>query len=321
MIVTGGAGFIGSHLCDHLLASEPGIQLLCVDNFGTGSRQNIAHLIADPRFVLIEQSVLEPLALPDTTTLSEVYHLASRASPLDYQEYPVETALSNSVGTYHLLELARAHDATLLFASTSEAYGEPLVHPQTEEYRGNVSPTGERSCYNESKRFGEALLMAYHREFDADIKIVRIFNTYGPRMRRHDGRVIPNFVTQALSGRPMTIYGDGSQTRSFCYVTDTVRGLYKMMKSPYTGPQNIGNPREISVLELAKLIRRMCASDSDLVFRPLPIDDPTRRQPDISRARRKLDWHPLIPFEEGLQRSIAYFGGIASSDDSGGADD
>ena len=308
VIVTGGAGFIGSHLCDYLI--DHGKYVICVDNFGTGSIDNIAHLESHPNFKCIEHNVIAPLELPKGVEIEGIYHLASRASPVDYQEFPVETALSNSVGTYNLLELARAHSATLLYASTSEAYGEPLVHPQTEEYWGNVSPTGVRSCYDESKRFGEALLMAYHREFKADVKIIRIFNTYGPRMRKHDGRVIPNFINQALMNEPLTIYGDGSQTRSFCYVTDLVRGIYKMMNSPYIGPQNLGNPAEMTILELAKIVKQMCHSTSEIVYKPLPMDDPTRRQPDISKARRKLDWHPTVPFEEGLKKTIEHLKAI-----------
>ncbi len=304
ILITGAAGFIGSHMCDFLLSQ--GHHVVCVDNLGSGKIDNIKHNLNNPRFTFIRHNVIEPLRLIEGR-IHQIFHLASRASPLDYQEYPVETALANSVGTDRMLKLALAKNARILFSSTSEAYGEPKVHPQNENYWGNVNPVGIRSCYDESKRFGEALMMAYHREYDVDIKIVRIFNTYGPRMRKDDGRVVPNFICQALDNKPITLYGDGSQTRSFCYVSDLIDGLVKMMNSKEIGPKNLGNPNEITILELAKLIKKMTRSKSRFVYRPLPRDDPTKRRPDISRARNLLEWSPDIKLEEGLKRTIAWF--------------
>jgi len=257
-------------------------------------------------FKFIKHNVIEPLQLIEGR-IDQIYHLASRASPIDYQEYPVETALANSVGTDRMAKLALDKNARILFTSTSEAYGEPREHPQKESYWGNVNPVGIRSCYDESKRFGEALLMAYYREYGVDIKIVRIFNTYGPRMRLDDGRVIPNFITQCLKNKPITIYGDGSQTRSFCYVDDMVDGIVKMMNSKETGPKNLGNPKEFTMLETAILIKKLTNSKSKSVFMPLPKDDPTKRQPDISKARELLGWEPRVRFEEGLKRTIEWF--------------
>lgn len=304
ILVTGGAGFIGSHLCERLL--KEGNNVTCVDNLGSGKLENISFMMKSRRFRFIKHNIIEPLQLIEGK-LDQIYHLASRASPIDYQEYPVETALSNSVGTDQMIKLALAKNARMLFTSTSEAYGEPKEHPQKESYWGNVNPVGIRSCYDESKRFGEALLMAYHREYNANIKIVRIFNTYGPRMRLDDGRVIPNFITQALQNKPITIYGDGSQTRSFCYVDDMVDGLIRMMNSKEIGPKNLGNPIERTVLDTAKLIIRQTRSKSKIVFMPLPKDDPTKRRPDISKAREFLNWEPKVKFEDGLKKTIAYF--------------
>ncbi len=304
IIVTGGAGFIGSHLCGRLL--NEGNDVLCVDNLGSGSIDNIRHLIKNKRFRFIKHNVIEPLERIEGK-IDQIYHLASRASPIDYQEYPVETALANSVGTDRMVNLALDKNAKILFTSTSEAYGEPREHPQREDYWGNVNPVGIRSCYDESKRFGEALLMAYHREYNVDVKIVRIFNTYGPGMRLDDGRVIPNFITQALKNKPITLYGNGSQTRSFCYVDDMVDGIMKMMASKETGPKNLGNPREYTVVETANIIKKLTNSKSKLVFLPLPADDPTKRQPDISKAREFLAWEPGVGFEEGLKRTIEWF--------------
>lgn len=304
ILVTGGAGFIGSHLCDELISK--GHNVICVDNLGSGKMENVRHLMKNRKFKFIKHNVIEPLQLIEGR-IDQVYHLASRASPIDYQEYPVETALANSVGTDRMIKLALAKNATLLFTSTSEAYGQPREHPQKESYWGNVNPVGVRSCYDESKRFGEALLMAYHREYNVDIKIVRIFNTYGPRMRKDDGRVIPNFITQALNNEPMTIYGKGNQTRSFCYVSDLVDGLVKMMNSKEVGPKNLGNPNETTVLELAEIIKGLTGSQSKLVFKVLPLDDPTRRQPDISKARELLGWEPGVSLKEGLKKTIEWF--------------
>ncbi len=303
-IVTGGAGFIGSHLCERLL--KEGHDVICVDNLGSGNIENITHLMNNRKFKFVKHNIIEPLQLIEGK-IDWIFHLASRASPKDYQEYPVETALANSVGTNRMIQLALDKNAKLLFTSTSEAYGEPKEHPQKESYWGNVNPVGIRSCYDESKRFGEALLMAYHREYNVDIKIVRIFNTYGPRMRIDDGRVIPNFITQALKNEPITIYGDGKQTRSFCYVDDLIEGLIKMMNSKEIGPKNIGNPKEYSVLDAAELIKKLTKSKSEIRFMALPEDDPTKRQPDISKARMLLGWEPKIGFEEGLKKTIDYF--------------
>jgi dTDP-glucose 4,6-dehydratase len=303
-LVTGGAGFIGSHLCEKLLSI--GHKVICVDNLGSGSLENIQHLMANPDFKFINHNVIEPLQMIEGN-IDFIFHLASRASPEDYQKYPVETALANSIGTDRMVRLAMAKNATLLFTSTSEAYGEPKEHPQKESYWGNVNPVGIRSCYDESKRFGEALLMAYYREYGAKIKIVRIFNTYGPKMRVEDGRVIPNLISQCLQDKPLTIYGDGSQTRSFCYVDDMVEGIVKMMLSKEIGPKNLGNPREFTILETANLIKKITGAKSEIIFKPLPADDPTKRQPDISKARALLGWEPKIEFEEGLEMTIAWF--------------
>ena len=267
VIVAGGAGFIGSHLVDSLV--DEGHDIIVIDNLGTGRLNNINKHIESGRLEFIEHDVTKPIGYKKE--IDEIYHLASRASPKDFIKYPVETALANSVGTRSLLELARRKDAKILFTSTSEAYGEPLEHPQREEYRGNVSPTGIRSCYDESKRFGEALMMAYHREFGMDTKIVRIFNTYGPRMRVNDGRVIPTFISQALRNQDITVFGNGTQTRSFCFVTDTVAGFKMMMASDYNEPKNIGNPREITIMELAQLIIKRTGSKSNIIHHPMPL--------------------------------------------------
>jgi nucleoside-diphosphate-sugar epimerase len=304
IIVTGGAGFIGSHLCERLL--KEGNNVICVDNLGSGNIENIQHLLPNKNFRFIKHNVIEPLQRIEGK-IDQIYHLASRASPIDYQEYPVETALANSVGTDRMVNLALDKNARILFTSTSEAYGEPREHPQKESYWGNVNPVGVRSCYDESKRFGEALMMAYHREYGVDIKIVRIFNTYGPRMRVDDGRVIPNFITQALKNKSITIYGDGKQTRSFCYVEDMVDGIIKMMNSKEIGPKNLGNPKEFTMLDTAKLIIKFTGSKSKLVYMPLPEDDPTKRQPDISKAREFLGWEPKVDFEMGLKKTIDWF--------------
>ncbi len=303
ILVTGGAGFIGSHLCDALIAQSH--KVICMDNFSTGHISHVRHLLNDKNFRLIRHDVIVPFGIK--SSLDEIYHLASRASPVDYQKFPVQTALSNSVGTHNLLKLARKKDATILFSSTSEAYGEPKEHPQKESYWGNVNPTGIRSCYDESKRFGEALMMAYKRQFDTNVKIVRIFNTYGPRLRPGDGRVVSNFIRQAILNEPITIYGNGKQTRSFCFVDDLVRGLIMMMGSNETGPKNLGNPKEFTILQLAEKIKSLTNSSSEIVFEPLPQDDPTKRRPDISQAMELLGWAPNVSLETGLKKTIDWF--------------
>ncbi|HLI27532.1 MAG TPA: UDP-glucuronic acid decarboxylase family protein [Chloroflexota bacterium] len=303
VLVTGGAGFVGSHLCERLLAR--GDHVVCVDNFSTGTRRNIAGVLGHPRFELLEHDVTEPLAV----VVDAVFHLASPASPVAYQQAPEATALANSLGSLHLLRLARRCGARYLFASTSEVYGDPTEHPQRESYWGHVNPIGPRACYDESKRFGEALTMVYLREYGLDARIVRIFNTYGPRSDPRDGRLVPNFVTQALRGEPLTVYGDGSQTRSLCYVDDLVRGLELAMFAEGTRGEvfNLGNPDEHTVLEYAELVRALVNPHVPIVFRPLPADDPTRRRPDITRARERLGWQPEVPLREGLLRTVEWF--------------
>lgn len=303
IVVTGGAGFIGSHLCARLI--EQGHQVVAVDNLITGSKRNVAQLLNHPAFSFLEHDVVQPLDLP----ADALFHLASPASPKGYMEHPVETALVNSQGTYRLLEMAKRHRAHFLLASTSEAYGDPLEHPQEESYWGHVNPVGPRACYDESKRFAEALTMTYVRSFDLDARIVRIFNTYGPHSDPEDGRIVPNFITQALLGQPLTVYGDGSQTRSLCYVDDLVEGILAMMFADGMQGEvvNLGNPEEHTVLEYARLIRKLCNSDSEIEFRPLPQDDPTRRCPDIAKARARLGWEPRVGLEEGLRRTIEWF--------------
>ncbi len=303
ILVAGGAGFIGSHLCDSLL--ERGNQVICVDNLVTGEEKNIAHLLDSPNFTFIRHDISEPL--PTFPRLGYIFHLASPASPVDYLNLPIETLLSNSVGTYNLLQLCKENEAGFLLASTSEIYGDPLEHPQKEIYWGNVNPIGPRSCYDESKRFAEAITIAFKRKYDLDVSIVRIFNTYGPRMRRCDGRVIPNFIAQAQQGKPLTIYGDGSQTRSFCYVSDLVEGLYEMMKSRLLGPVNLGNSEEYTMLELAQATKRVIGNNTKLTFTQLPTDDPKRRRPDISRALSQIGWKPQITLEQGLNETVIYF--------------
>ncbi len=305
-MVTGGAGFVGSHLCERLLAD--GHEVYCLDSLITGHRHNVEHLQRSGRFHFLQHDVTAPLG--DPPPLDAIYHLASPASPPDYLDYPVETALANSQGTYLMLELARAQGARFLFASTSEIYGEPLQHPQREDYWGNVNPVGMRSCYDESKRFGEALTMTYVRKFALDGRIVRIFNTYGPRSDPEDGRLVPNFVSQALRGEPITVYGDGRQTRSLCYVSDLVDGLVRALNASNTqgGVFNLGNPDEHTVLEYAEIIKQLTGSSSPIVFRPyLSEDDPSRRRPDISRAREKLGWEPRVGLTEGLALTIVWF--------------
>jgi dTDP-glucose 4,6-dehydratase len=302
-VVTGVAGFLGSHLTDLLLAH--GHKVIGIDNFVTGAVDNIAHLGGNPRFKFIQQDVTEFIFLDGR--VDYVWHFASPASPIDYLELPIQTLKVGSLGTHKALGLAKHKHARFLLASTSEIYGDPLVHPQPEDYWGNVNPVGPRGCYDEAKRFAEALTMAYHQEHKVPTRIVRIFNTYGPRMRLHDGRVVPAFISQALTGRPLTVFGRGRQTRSFCYVSDLIEGIYRLMMSVYAGPVNLGNPAEMTVLEFARQIIRATGSRSKVVFKPLPQDDPKQRRPDITRASRLLSWAPKVPLAEGLAKTIAYF--------------
>ncbi len=303
MLVTGGAGFLGSHLCDRLLAE--GHEVIAMDNFVTGNPRNIAHLESDRRFHFIEHNVTKFISVEGD--LDAVLHFASPASPIDYLELPIQTLKVGSLGTHNALGLALAKGARFLLASTSEVYGDPLVHPQPETYWGNVNPIGPRGVYDEAKRFAEAMTMAYHRTHGVATRIVRIFNTYGERMRLRDGRVVPALIGQALAGEPLTVFGDGTQTRSFCYVSDLIDGIYRLLLSDEVAPMNVGNPAELSVLEFARTIQRLTGTKSEIVFRPLPIDDPRVRQPDISKARAKLGWEPKVSLEDGLSRTIDYF--------------
>ncbi len=302
-VVTGAAGFLGSHLVDLLLSR--GHKVIGIDNFVTGAVDNIAHLGGNPRFKFIQQDVTEFIFLD--VPVQYVWHFASPASPVDYLELPIQTLKVGSLGTHKALGLAKNKNARFLLASTSEIYGDPLVHPQTEDYWGNVNPIGPRGCYDEAKRFAEAMAMAYRREHGVETRVVRIFNTYGPRMRLHDGRVVPAFISQALKNQPLTVFGKGVQTRSFCYVADLIEGIYRLMMSNYDLPMNIGNPTEMTVLEFAREIIRATGSRSRIVFRPLPQDDPRQRRPDISRARKHLKWEPHIPLARGLVKTIEYF--------------
>ncbi|UCG13844.1 MAG: SDR family oxidoreductase [Deltaproteobacteria bacterium] len=302
ILVTGGGGFIGSHLCERLL--ERGNEVLCLDNFFTGNKDNIKHLLNDYRFELIRHDLVNPILLE----VDQIYNLACPASPVHYQYNPVKTVKTNILGTLNMLGLAKRVKARILQASTSEVYGNPTVHPQPETYWGNVNCIGRRSCYDEGKRLAETLMMDYHRQNQVDVRIVRIFNTYGPRMALNDGRVISNFIIQALRGQSLTIYGDGSHTRSFCYVSDLIEGMIRMMEQDeFVGPLNLGNPREITILELAQSIIKAVGSDVGLEYRPLPPDDPVQRCPDISIARAKLNWEAKVDFDMGLDRTIEYF--------------
>ena len=302
-VVTGAAGFLGSHLTDLLVAR--GHKVIGIDNFVTGTVDNISHLGGHPDFKFIQQDVSEYIFLNEP--VDYVWHFASPASPVDYLELPIQTLKVGSLGTHKALGLAKNKRARFLLASTSEIYGDPLVHPQTEDYWGNVNPIGPRGCYDEAKRFAEAMTMAYHREHRIQTRIVRIFNTYGPRMRLNDGRVVPSFISQALQNKPVTVFGRGRQTRSFCYVSDLIEGIYRLMMSQCDLPMNIGNPAELTVLEFARQIIRATGSRSRIVFKSLPQDDPKQRQPDISRAKKILRWAPRIPLEQGLTNTIAYF--------------
>jgi dTDP-glucose 4,6-dehydratase len=301
-LVTGGAGFLGSHLCDALLAD--GYAVVAADNLLTGRRSNIAHLRNEPRFEFLEIDVSEPF---DCGAVDFVFHFASPASPVDYSQHGIETLKVGSYGTFHSAEIARRYGAKFMMASTSECYGDPLVHPQTETYWGNVNPIGPRSVYDEAKRFSEAVTMAFHRYHKVDTRILRIFNTYGPRMQLNDGRVVPNFMCQALRGQNLTVYGDGSQTRSFCYVSDEIDGILRLSRASEHDPTNIGNPTEFTILECAKKVIEITGSSSQIQFEPLPQDDPKQRRPDISKARKLLGWEPKVDLEKGLKLSLEYF--------------
>ncbi|MDX1503160.1 MAG: UDP-glucuronic acid decarboxylase family protein [Thermoanaerobaculia bacterium] len=302
-VVTGGAGFLGSHLCERLIAE--GMRVICVDNLITGNEKNLAGLADEPRFEFRRHDVTRPFEIADRVDF--ILHFASPASPIDYLELPIQTLKVGSLGTHNTLGLARAKGARYLLASTSEVYGDPLVHPQPESYWGNVNPIGPRGVYDEAKRFAEAMVMAYHRVHGLDTRIVRIFNTYGPRMRPHDGRVVPTFIHQALAGEPLTVFGDGSQTRSFCYVSDLIEGIWRLLQSDFTEPVNVGNPTEMTVLEFARQVIESTGSASRIVFEDLPVDDPKIRQPRIDRAREELGWEPVVELAEGLEKTIAYF--------------
>ncbi|WP_416674589.1 UDP-glucuronic acid decarboxylase family protein [Egbenema bharatensis] len=301
ILVTGGAGFIGSHLIDRLMQQDHDV--ICLDNFYTGHKRNILKWFNHPNFELVRHDVTEPIRLE----VDQIYHLACPASPVHYQYNPVKTIKTNVMGTLNMLGLAKRVKARFFLASTSEVYGDPEIHPQTEDYRGNVNPIGIRSCYDEGKRVAETLSFDYHRQNDVDIRVIRIFNTYGPRMLENDGRVVSNFIVQALKGEPLTVYGDGSQTRSFCYVSDLVEGMMRMMNGDYVGPVNLGNPDEYTILELAQAVQQMVNPDVAIDFKPLPQDDPRRRKPDITRAKTHLGWQPTVPLQDGLKRTIEDF--------------
>jgi UDP-glucuronate decarboxylase len=303
ILITGGAGFLGSHLCDRLIAE--GHDILCMDNFFTGSKRNINHLFGKPNFELIRHDLVQPIFIE----ADEIYNLACPASPIHYQYNPVKTIKTSVMGSINMLGLAKRVKAKILQASTSEIYGDPTVHPQKEDYWGNVNTIGPRSCYDEGKRCTETLFFDYHRQNGINIRVVRIFNTYGPRMHPNDGRVVSNFIVQALKNQDITVYGDGTQTRSFCYVDDMIEGLIRMMNGPddFIGPLNLGNSDEFSILQLAEMIIKLIGSQSKIIFKPLPQDDPLQRQPDITMARERLDWKPMIDLEEGLKRTLKYF--------------
>jgi dTDP-glucose 4,6-dehydratase len=302
-VVTGGAGFLGSHLCDRLV--EEGFRVIAIDNFITGSSDNVEHLAGDPNFRLMRRNVSEFIFVPGAVEF--VFHFASPASPIDYLEHPIPTLKVGALGTHNSLGLAKDKGAKFLLASTSECYGDPLVHPQNEDYWGNVNPIGPRGVYDEAKRFAEAMTMAYHRFHGMDTKIVRIFNTYGPRMRLRDGRVVPAFISQALNNEPLTIFGDGTQTRSFCYVSDLIEGIFRLAMSDQHGPVNIGNPMEMTIRQFAEKILSITGSTGGITFKELPVDDPKVRQPDIARARKLFGWEPKIDFDSGIRTTIDYF--------------
>lgn len=309
ILVTGGAGFLGSHLCERLL--DRGDDVICVDNFFTGRKANIAHLAAHPRFELIRHDIVHPLFVE----ADQIYNLACPASPQAYQYNPIKTIKTSTVGMVNVLGLAKRCRARLLQASTSEVYGDPLVHPQTEEYWGHVNPIGPRSCYDEGKRVAETLCMNYHLAHQMEVRIIRIFNTYGPRMDPNDGRVVSNFITQALRGQPLTMFGDGSQTRSFCYVDDLIEGMIRMMdQDDFVGPVNLGNPGEFTMLELAEQVLKQVKSSSRIEYLPLPADDPRQRCPDITKAKTRLGWEPRIPLAQGLEKTIAYYRQVVAAE-------
>jgi dTDP-glucose 4,6-dehydratase len=310
-VVTGGAGFLGSHLCERLLAQ--GHRVTCVDNLITGKTENIEHLADNPHFDFIRHDVTVPFEID--SEVDHVLHFASPASPVDYLDLPIQTLKVGSLGTHNTLGLAKAKNARYLLASTSEVYGDPLVHPQPESYWGNVNPVGPRGVYDEAKRFAEAMVMAYHRYHGLDTRIVRIFNTYGPRMRPMDGRVVPAFIQQSLLGEPLTVFGDGQQTRSFCYVDDLVEGIWRLLNTDTADPVNIGNPVEMTIQQFGEVILELTGSASELSFQPLPVDDPKIRQPDISRAKEVLDWQPGVDLRDGLRQTIEYFRGLLAIED------
>jgi len=305
ILVTGGAGFIGSHLCDRLI--KEGNSIVCMDNLITGKKENIGHLLDSPSFEFIEHDVTKYIDIKGD--IDYVLHFASPASPVDYLKYPIKTLKVGSLGTHNALGVAKEHKAKFMIASTSEVYGDPLVNPQPETYWGNVNPIGPRGVYDEAKRFAEAITLAYHKAHKVDTKIIRIFNTFGPRMRDHDGRAIPNFIDQALKGEPLTVYGEGLQTRSFCYVTDLIEGIYRVMLSALNEPVNLGNPNEMSILDLAKKIIEFTGTKSKIEHSPLPVDDPKVRRPDISKAKAELDWQPSVSLQDGLKKTIDWFKG------------
>jgi len=303
VLITGGAGFIGSHLCDRLIGE--GFKVICMDNLITGKMENIQHLLKHPRFRFVKHNVSQHINIPGK--IDYVLHFASPASPVDYLMHPIPTLKVGSLGTHNALGVAKAKRAKFLLASTSEVYGDPLVHPQTEDYWGNVNPIGPRGVYDEAKRFAEAITMAYHRVHKVDTHIVRIFNTYGQRMRILDGRVVPNFIYQALHNKPLTVYGNGRQTRSFCYVADLVEGIYRLMRSNIHDPVNLGNPNEFTIIEFARLVIKLTDTKSKIIFKPLPQDDPKQRRPNISKAKKLLHWHPQIQLKEGLNATVKWF--------------
>jgi len=303
VLVTGGAGFIGSFLCERLLKEEN--EVVCLDNLSTGNKSNIEHLLKEQKFKFLEHDVTKPIELK----VDSIFHMASPASPVDYQKLPIETSMANSIGTFNILELARKNNARFLLTSTSEVYGDPLENPQKETYWGNVNPFGVRSCYDESKRFAETLTMSFFRKYGLDVRIARIFNTFGPRMRKDDGRAIPNFMVQALSGKSITVYGDGKQTRSFCYISDMTNGLMKFMFTDDISGEvvNLGNPDERSIISVAELIKKLTQSKSEIIFKPLPEDDPKHRKPNINKAKELLNWKPKVDFIDGLKKTIEWF--------------
>ena len=309
ILVTGGAGFIGSNLCEFLLEKESA-KIICLDNFFTGKKENIASLLKNQNFVFVEKDIVDPILFDEK--IDQIYNLACPASPIHYQANPIRTIKINTIGVINTLGLAKKHNARILQSSTSEIYGDPLVHPQTEDYKGNVNPIGPRACYDEGKRIAESLFFEYHRNHKLDIRVARIFNTYGPKMAKNDGRVVSNFILQAINNDDITIYGNGKQTRSFCYISDMVEGLYRLMNQDYVGPINLGNPEELTILQIAEKILELTESKSKLIFKDIPQDDPHRRKPDITLAKNKLNWQPVIPLNDGLIKTIESFKSVLS---------